>query len=62
VPVEATRDLMLDFYRRIWVEKKPEHQALWEAKKRVRDAKDEDGAPRYSTRDWAAWVLTGDSG
>jgi CHAT domain-containing protein len=60
VPDEATKELMLDFYRRIWVEKKPKQQALWEAKKRLRDAKDEQGRPRYSTRDWAAWVLTGE--
>jgi tetratricopeptide (TPR) repeat protein len=60
VPDEATKELMLDFYRRIWVEKKPKGQALWEAKKKLREAKDESGLPKYSTRDWAAWVLTGD--
>ncbi|HZO10334.1 MAG TPA: CHAT domain-containing tetratricopeptide repeat protein, partial [Myxococcota bacterium] len=60
VPDEATKDLMLDFYRRLWVEKKPKAQALWEAKKRLRETVDERGQPRYSTRDWAAWVLTGD--
>ncbi len=59
VPDEATRELMLDFYRRIWVEKKPKAQALWEAKQEIRNAKDERGEPLYSTRDWAAWVLTG---
>jgi hypothetical protein len=60
VPDEATKDLMLDFYRRIWVEKKPKAQALWEAKMRMRVAVDERGQLLYSTRDWAAWVLTGD--
>jgi len=60
VPDEATKDLMLDFYRRIWVAKEPKAQALWNAKKRLREAKDERGQPKYSTRDWAAWVLTGD--
>jgi CHAT domain-containing protein len=60
VPDEATKDLMVDFYRRIWVEKKPKAQALWEAKMKLRGAKDEAGRPRYTTRDWAAWVLTGD--
>jgi len=60
VPDEATRELMLDFYRRIWIEKKPKGVALWEAKTRIRDAKDERGKPLYTTRDWAAWVLTGD--
>jgi len=59
VPDEATKELMLDFYRRIWIEKKPKAQALWEAKKKLREARDESGRPRYSTRDWAAWVLTG---
>jgi CHAT domain-containing protein len=59
VPDEATKDLMLDFYRRLWVEKKPKHQALWEAKRRLREAIDERGLPKYTTRDWAAWVLTG---
>lgn len=56
---EPTKDLMLDFYRRLWIEKKPKHQSLWEAKKKLRDAVDEHGRPLYSTRDWAAWVLTG---
>jgi CHAT domain-containing protein len=60
VPDEATRELMLDFYRRIWVEKKPRAQALWEAKRRMREARDERGQPLHKTRDWAAWVLTGE--
>ena len=34
-------------------------QALWEAKSRLRHSKDESGKPKYTTRDWAAWVLTG---
>jgi CHAT domain-containing protein len=62
VPDEATKELMLDFYRRLWVAKRPKWQALWEAKKTLRDAKDERGEPKYTTRDWAAWVLTGDPG
>ena len=53
LPDEATKELMIDFYRRIWIEKKPKAQALWNAKMALR-AK---GAP---TGDWAAWVLTGD--
>jgi CHAT domain-containing protein len=60
VPDAATKELMLDFYRRIWVEKKQKSQALWEAKERLRAAKDEQGRPKYTLRDWAAWVLTGE--
>ena len=60
VPDEATKELMLDFYRRIWVEKEPKGRALWESKKRLREAKDPRGLRKHSTRDWAAWVLTGD--
>ena len=60
VPDDATKELMLDFYRRLWVEKKPKHHALWEAKMQIRDARGADGQLAYSTRDWAAWVLTGD--
>ena len=60
VPDEATRELMLDFYRRIWIEKRPKGAALWEAKMKIREARDERGQALYSTRDWAAWVLTGD--
>ncbi len=61
VPDEATKDLMLDFYRRLWLERKPKWQALWEAKKFLRVATNERGEAKYKTRDWAAWVLTGDS-
>jgi CHAT domain-containing protein len=60
VPDETTRKLMLDFYRRIWVEGTPKARALWEAKRELREATDERGRPRYATRDWAAWVLTGE--
>lgn len=59
VPDEATKDLMLDFYRRVWIERKPKHEALWAAKQRLRNAVDERGKPRYTPRDWAGWVLTG---
>lgn len=61
MPDQATKELMLDFYRRVWFERKSKGQALWEAKTRLRHAKDETGKPKYTTRDWAAWVLTGSS-
>jgi CHAT domain-containing protein len=35
-------------------------EALQEAKPRLRDAKDEQGNPKHTLRDWAAWVLTGE--
>jgi len=56
----ATRALMVDFYRRMWVEKKPKRQALFEAQETMRMAKDELARPKFTTRDWAAWVLVGE--
>ncbi|MCE9592590.1 MAG: CHAT domain-containing protein [Planctomycetes bacterium] len=50
---EATRMLFEDFYTRIWVKHEPKSQALWAAKMSLR----KQGRP---TRDWAAWVLTGE--
>lgn len=60
VPDEATKDLMVDFYRRLWLEGRTKSEALWEAKRTLREARDDTGAPRYRTRDWAAWVLSGE--
>ncbi|MBL8862594.1 MAG: CHAT domain-containing protein [Planctomycetes bacterium] len=60
VPDEATRELMLDFYRRLWVEGQTKAAALWGAKMRLREARDETGARIHATRDWAAWVLSGE--
>jgi CHAT domain-containing protein len=57
VPDEVTRELMVAFYRRLWIEKKPAALALWEAKQRIRATWK--GA---SERDWAGWILTGDPG
>ena len=50
----ATKELMLDFYRRIWIDKEPKARALWEAKMSLR-------ARRAPLRDWGGWVLSGDS-
>ena len=49
----ATRRLMELFYTNLWKAKMPKAEALWEAKRTLR----EEGAP---VRDWAGWVLTGD--
>ncbi len=60
VPDEATRELMAELYRQLWILKKPKAEALWNAKQKLRRQLDEDGAPVYSIRDWAGWVLSGD--
>lgn len=52
VPDAATRELMLAFYRGIWVDHLPKAQALWRAKQTLRER-------RAAPRDWAGWVLTG---
>ncbi len=49
----ATRKLMEVFYSNLWLEKMPKAEALWQAKKALRD---EDHPPA----DWAGWILTGD--
>ncbi len=49
----ATRRLFELFYTKLWEEELPKADALWQAKRALRD----EGAP---VRDWAAWVLTGD--
>lgn len=59
VPDEATAELMLEFYRRLWVEGESAADALWGAKRHLRDARHEDGTPRHRVQDWAGWVLTG---
>jgi CHAT domain-containing protein len=59
VPDQATRELMLDFYRRIWIEGEPRRRALWAAKMSLRDARNELGQPIHPVQAWAGWVLTG---
>lgn len=61
VPDESARELMTDFYRRLWVQKKSKSVALWEAKMRLRNEKDATGRSVYSPRDWAGWILSGDA-
>ena len=60
VPDQATQELMTDFYRRLWFGGRTKARALWEAKMRMRDARDPQGRPRFTPRDWAGWVLSGD--
>ncbi len=60
VPDEATRELMTELYRRLWVLKEPKAKALWHAKQKLREQLDGEGNPIYSVRDWAGWVLSGD--
>ncbi len=48
----ATRRLFELFYSNLWTEERPEAEALWRAKRVLR----EEGHP---VRDWGAWVLTG---
>ena len=49
----ATRRLMELFYSNLWLEKLPKSEALWSAKRTLRE---EGFAPSM----WAGWVLTGD--
>jgi transposase InsO family protein len=56
---EATRRLMAEFYRRMWAQKKPKAQAMWEAKMVLRNEKNPDGTHRYPMSAWAGWVLSG---
>jgi CHAT domain-containing protein/tetratricopeptide (TPR) repeat protein len=53
VPDQATHELMVAFYRNLWIEKLPKAESLWKAKEALR-------AERAPLRDWAAWVLSGD--
>jgi CHAT domain-containing protein len=59
VPDAATRELMLEFYRRVWVRKETIGAALRGAKSKLRSALDERGEPIYATGDWAGWVASG---
>jgi CHAT domain-containing protein len=53
VPDQAARELMVAFYRNLWIAKMPKAEALWNAKRSLR-------AERAPLRDWAAWVLSGE--
>lgn len=54
VPDRPTRDLMVEFYTNLWIEKLPTHEALWRAKVTLRLRGD-------PPRNWAGWVLIGES-
>ena len=51
---DATKLLMLAFYKGLWEEHLSKGDALWRAKNELR-------RHRAPTREWAAWVLTGDA-
>lgn len=53
VPDAATSELMLAFYRGLWVDGLDAGTALWRAKSELRKR-------RAPLRDWAGWVLSGD--
>ncbi len=61
VPDDVTRELMTEFYRQLWEEGRGKSEALWLAKQHIRSRKDASGRPRYALRDWAGWILSGDS-
>jgi CHAT domain-containing protein len=46
--------LLREFYRLLWKDKKAKSVALWEAKKAIR------AHPDAGLKDWAGWILTGD--
>jgi CHAT domain-containing protein/tetratricopeptide (TPR) repeat protein len=48
---DAARELMIAFYRALWVDRQPVRAALWHAKSVLR-------AQRLPARAWAGWVLT----
>jgi CHAT domain-containing protein len=49
----AARELFVEFYRRLWIDRRSKSQALWEAKAELRRA----GHP---TCDWGGWILVGE--
>jgi CHAT domain-containing protein len=50
---EAARELMVEFYRRVWEGGESKADALWNAKRAMRER-------GVETREWSAWVLYGD--
>ncbi len=55
-----TQELFAEFYRRLWLLGEGKAEALWNAQQKLRHAKDAEGNPVFTTRDWAAWVLVGE--
>ncbi len=58
IPDGPTRELMGEFYRRLWILGQSKAEALWGAKKKLREQLDREGRPLYRTRDWAGWALS----
>ena len=53
VPDDQTKELMLIFYKNLWQGGVGKAEALWEAKRKMRER-------GYPVGAWAGWVLTGD--
>ncbi len=53
VPDDHTMELMIAFYANLWQCGMGKAEALWEAKRKMREQ-------RYPASAWAGWVLTGD--
>jgi len=60
VPDEATKELMLDFYRRLWVEKEAQAARAVGGEEEIARGQGRDGQVEvHDARTGAAWVLTG---
>ena len=58
VPDEATGVFMQSFYDALWKQGRSPSDALAEAQRSMRRARDAEGHPLFVVRDWAAWVLS----
>lgn len=59
VPDEPTRELMEAFYRGLWRQGLAPVDALWEAKRVLREKRGRDGLPLHPPSHWAAWIVAG---
>ncbi len=59
VPERATRMFMEKFYDLLWNHQRSVADAWSESRRALRQAVDRRGRPRYTVREWAAWVHCG---